>query len=263
MIPLHALVWGVNAASHSTICETSAFAALSLANIAIVNLSVTASHGVAVTAQPVAIFDPDGNVPTTVDICRIAIQYTHPGQYDSVNTYIALPLNASDWNSRFVMIGGGGWLAGDEAHTTLPPAFGYASSSTDGGHTPDQQTSDWAFASEGNTNWPALMDFSSVALVEAARLGKLAAQLYYGSVPTYSYWTGCSTGGRQGQMMAQRYPEEFDGIISGAPAISWHKWVPSGYWPVVVANTLGMSSSYKFLDVSIGMLRKVSFPTYI
>ena len=72
------------------------------------------------------------------------------------------------------------------------------------------------------------------------RLGKAITESYYGKKPDYSYWFGCSTGGRQGMMMAQRYPELYDGIVALAPAINWNDMVPSLYWPQQVMNRLGV-----------------------
>jgi pimeloyl-ACP methyl ester carboxylesterase len=54
---------------------------------------------------------------------------------------------------------------------------------------------------------------------------------YYGAPPTWSYWNGCSTGGRQGLMMAQRYPDDYDGVLAGAPAIHWDKFQAYQIWP--------------------------------
>lgn len=99
------------------------------------------------------------------------------------------------------------------------------------------------------TNWPALWDFASVALFEAAVIGKKATEIYYGSTPKYSYWNGCSTGGRQGHMMAQQHPELFDGIVGGAPAINWDKFIPSEFWSPFMAQLLGKFSGLQFNEV--------------
>jgi hypothetical protein len=212
-------------ASAASTCAPSTFQYLTLPNIDIGFLDVAVNTG-------------------STQFCQITIQYTHPGQNDTINTYIGLPLNASSWNNRFQMVGGGGWTAGGLSTIYTPVAAGYTSSSTDAGHTEAETTADWGLVSPGNTNWPALWDFAGVALDEAATLGKLATQLYYGSPPKFSYWNGCSTGGRQGHMMAQRYPDQFDGILAGAPAINWEKFIVQEFWPILMANTLSKCVSF-------------------
>ncbi|KAF9873395.1 feruloyl esterase b precursor [Colletotrichum karsti] len=233
-------------AQNSSACNAAAFAALTLSNIEIISLDVAAlrnqslSTGMdAGTGVGVGIISaPTGETASGVDLCRISIQYTHPGQGDNVNTYIGLPLDAANWNSRFMMSGGGGWTAGGAGVIISPVASGYSTSSTDGGHNTTAATADWGLVSEGNVNWPALNDFASVALDEAAKLGKAATQLYYGKDPTYSYWNGCSTGGRQGHMMAQRFPEHFDGILASASAFNWQKFQTASLYPAFLAEHL-------------------------
>jgi pimeloyl-ACP methyl ester carboxylesterase len=118
---------------------------------------------------------------------------------------------------------------------------GYAAAVTDGGHT---ETNDreptWALSSPGNVNFHAVQDFAAVSLSDMTLLGKAITESYYGKKPDYSYWYGCSTGGRQGMMLAQRYPELYDGIVANAPAINWDIVVPSLYWPQQVMNRLGV-----------------------
>lgn len=227
-------------------CTASTFSSLTLNNIETVSLNVmiaenhstsgaandgSASVGVTSTST--------GPTTSTVDMCLITITYTHPGQHDNINTYIGLPLHIKDWNTRFLMDGGGGWVAGGLDQILSPVASGYSSASTDGGHNSTASTADWGLTSEGNTNWPALSDFASVAIAEAAVLGKMATEMYFGSTPKHSYWNGCSTGGRQGHMMAQQYPDLFDGIVGGAPAINWDKFIPSEYWAQLMGQVLG------------------------
>ncbi|KAJ5693050.1 hypothetical protein N7462_002473 [Penicillium macrosclerotiorum] len=232
-------------------CSASTFASLTLNNIDITTLNVTTIHnystgssgstgtggtgGVSVTSAST------GTSASSADICLIGMTYTHPGQNDIVNTFIGLPLDVQDWNSRFLMNGGGGWYAGGENEVLEPVISGYSSSSTDGGHNTSASTADWGLASEGNTNWPALWDFASTAIAEAAVLGKLATEIYFGSSPKYSYWNGCSTGGRQGHAMAQKHPELFDGIVGGAPAINWDKFIPSEWWGALNAQLLNIA----------------------
>lgn len=237
----------VAAASNSSACTSATFASLTLSNIEIISLNVSALRNQSLASGQDAgtgvgvgiISAPTGETASGVDLCQIAIQYTHPGQNDNVNTYIGLPLDAANWNSRFMMGGGGGWVAGGSGVIIGPVASGYSSSSTDGGHNSATTTAEWGLVSEGNTNWPALNDFASVALDEAAKLGKAATQMYYGKDPTYSYWNGCSTGGRQGHMMAQRFPEHFDGILASASAFNWQKFQTASMYPAFLSELLG------------------------
>ncbi|KAA8644925.1 hypothetical protein EYZ11_005297 [Aspergillus tanneri] len=254
LMALLGLVRGTLVSSASA-CTAGTFVSLSLSNIEITSFNVTAAYKYSASANS---FDGTGGVgvisastgttASTVDICLIAMTYTHPGQNDVINTYIGLPLDASDWNSRFLMEGGGGWLAGGESEILSPVLSGYSSSSTDGGHNTSSLATDWGLTSEGNTNWPTLWDFASVAIVEAAVLGKMATEIYFGSAPKYSYWNGCSTGGRQGHMMAQQHPELFDGMVSGAPAINWDKFIPSQFWGPFMAQLLDVQPPSCVLD---------------
>ncbi|KAI1854841.1 hypothetical protein JX266_000959 [Neoarthrinium moseri] len=245
-MPIHStlltgLVCLIGVASAAPVCDASTFKSLTLFNIEVTSTAATVAH---IVAGPDGQFTelagnatPEETAAAT-QFCQVTIQYTHPGQNDVINTFIGLPLNASAWNGRFQMPGGGGWTAGNLLLIYGPVAAGYASTSTDAGHTENETAADWGLVSPGNTNWPALWDFAAVALDESATLGKLATQLYFGSPPKYSYFNGCSTGGRQGHIMAQRYPDQFDGILSGAPAIAWQTFIIGMFWPVLVANIL-------------------------
>jgi len=215
-------------------CTCGDFSGLTLPNIEVLSLDV------AVNRTTVA--ESPGGHSASVRFCQVSIQYTHPGQNDAITTWIGLPLREAKWNGRFLMEGGGGWQAGSPRNVLGPVSNGYTSSSTDGGLNTTATAAEWGMVSEGNVNWPAIIDFSSVALDEAARLGKLATELYFGKGPEYSYWSGCSTGGRRGHMMAQRYPENFDGIVAGCPAFNWHRFVMAEVWPPLLAQFLGKSS---------------------
>jgi hypothetical protein len=250
---LLALAAGViTTAEAASVCEAASFESLTLPNIEILQFDVTIvnnisapSSGGAPVGSPSSTRDIESKPRKLVaraansDMCQIAIKYTHPGQNDVVNTWVGLPLDAADWNSRFQMAGGGGWVAGSVTTINTPVVDGYSSSSTDGGHNATTSTADWGLVSPGNTNWPALWDFASVALGEAAKLGQLATEIYFGSKPTYSYWNGCSTGGRQGHAMAQKYPELFDGIVAGSSAINWEKFQLQQYWSDYLSTLLG------------------------
>lgn len=143
-------------------------------------------------------------------------------------------------------MGGGGYAAGTEA--ALPPALsrGYAVANTDAGHSiylsmpgVAVDSSWWSLASPGNTDWIRLQNFGARALGDLPRIAKQIITAYYGRAPKYSYWTGCSTGGRQGLMSAQRYPGDYDGILAAAPAINFETFVAASMWPQVAMRTQG------------------------
>jgi Tannase and feruloyl esterase len=176
---------------------------------------------------------------TGLNFCNVTIQYTHPGQNDSINVQVWLP--QAGWNGRFLGSGGSGYQT-SLAELFLPYGVsqGYSVVATDGGHTPNPyDPSSWALSSPGNVNWALLQDFASIALDDATTIGKAVTMSFYGAPPKYSYWNGCSTGGRQGLMLAQRYPTQYDGILAAAPAINWASFVPGGSWAQLTMNQLG------------------------
>jgi hypothetical protein len=108
---------------------------------------------------------------------------------------------------------------------------GFAVAETNAGVTTNNLSpAAWALSSPGNPNIQRLNTFASVAYHDAAMIGKDIVESFYGQPPSYSYWIGCSTGGRQGHMMAQRYPEDFDGIPALAPGINWCQLMTSLSW---------------------------------
>lgn len=176
---------------------------------------------------------------TGLDVCEVLITYTHPGYNDLIHTTVWLPQHASAWSGRFLGAGGGGWVTGaDNATLAWAASEGFAVATTDGGHAADSPVQEWALASTGNVNWIALQNFAATTLDEAATLGKGVAEAYYGTKPAFSYWNGCSTGGRQGHMMAQRFPGQFDGVLASASAMQWGQMLMQEGWPQAVMNEL-------------------------
>ncbi len=131
------------------------------------------------------------------------------------NFELLLPDN---WNGKFVMGGGGGFV-GSVMNTSLmfgSLQAGYATVGTDTGHQGHPLDASWAL-----NNLERLVSFGHQAVHRTAVTAKALAESYYQADIARSYFTGCSRGGGQGLMEAQRYPEDFDGIVAGAPAYNW------------------------------------------
>jgi Tannase and feruloyl esterase len=142
--------------------------------------------------------------------CRAAATLK-PSSDSDIKVEIWLP-EGTVWNGKYLAVGGGGWV-GNINYTAMANALqeGYATSSTDTGHVGGTAT----FA-VGHPE--KIVDFAYRAVHEMTITAKALINAYYGKPTRFSYWNGCSTGGRQGLMEAERYPEDFDGIIAGAPA---------------------------------------------
>lgn len=167
-------------------------------------------------------------------ICEVNVTLTHPGTNDKVLNTVWLPYN---WNGRFQGVGGGGYASG--SITNLIPAVqaNYSAATTDGGHAEDTNLADsWALVSEGNVNQYILLDFASRSIHDMTVIGKAVTASFYGTPANYSYWNGCSTGGRQGLKEAQMYPNDYDGIVANAPAVNWNEFSLAQQWPNVVLN---------------------------
>jgi feruloyl esterase len=140
--------------------------------------------------------------------CRVALTLK-PAPGSDIKAEVWMP--SSGWNGKLQVVGNGGF-AGTISYPAMATALraGYAAASTDTGHTgPSSNT----FANED-----VLIDFAHRGIHEATVAAKTTVDGFYGSAPRFSYFTGCSTGGRQALTAAQRYPEDFNGIVAGAPA---------------------------------------------
>jgi feruloyl esterase len=149
--------------------------------------------------------------------CRVAGSIKPTADSD-IRFEVWLPV--SGWNGKFQGIGNGGF-AGTINFGGLADAVrnGYAAASTDTGHQSTLATdASWALGRPEKVT-----DFGHRAIHEMTVKGKALAESYYGSKPKRSYFNSCSNGGRQALMEAQRYPEDYDGIIAGAPANYWTK----------------------------------------
>jgi hypothetical protein len=176
---------------------------------------------------------PVTNVPP---FCDVTVLLTHPGVNDRVKVRLWAPVNG--WTGRFLGVGGGGY-AMDQGEPGLAEAIklGYAAASTDGGLDGNGlDPGGWALKPDGKVNTELLTNFGSRSLHDMTVAAKAATAQYYGRPADFAYWYGCSTGGRQGMMNAQRYPLDYDGITANAPAIHMDRFVVAEMWPQVVMN---------------------------
>jgi len=117
------------------------------------------------------------------------------------------------WNRKLMMGGGGGFVAGIDNQAISSVNVGYATAGTDTGHDGRTVDASWAL-----NNIERQLNFGHAAVHRVAEASKAIIRAHYHAPPSRSYFNGCSNGGRQALMAAQRYPADFDGIVAGAPA---------------------------------------------
>jgi feruloyl esterase len=181
---------------------------------------------------------PGDVLPDLPAFCEVSLLRTNPPAHDHVHIEVWLPL--STWNGRFDGVGGGGFVAGI-SFRALAAALrsGYAAASTDTGHPAAQQDGSFALAAAGALDEPAITDFADRAVHEMTVAGQAVTARFYSAPAEYSYFTGCSQGGRQALTEAERYPADYDGILAGAPAVNFAHLSPAQLWPVFVEQQAG------------------------
>lgn len=157
---------------------------------------------------------PFGDVKARAAFCKIKAK-TSSGPGSTIKLEVYLP---NDWNGKLVGVGGGGLAGGlATASLTLGSAVeqGYAGVATDAGHD-EAPNAAWAI------NAPIrIKDFGFNANHLGAQAAKAAITTYYGQPAKKAYFHGCSNGGRDALMLAQRFPQDYDGIVAGAPAANY------------------------------------------
>jgi len=148
----------------------------------------------------------------TVSACKIDVS-AHPSGDSDIRIEIWIPAGAA-WNGRYIQFGNGGF-AGAIASQRLAVAAaqGYAVAMTDDGHQAVGTDAHWAIGHPEK-----VVDFGWRALRQTTIAAKALIAAYAGQPPRFSYFDGCSDGGREALMEAQRFPTDFDGILAGAPA---------------------------------------------
>jgi Tannase and feruloyl esterase len=175
--------------------------------------------------------------------CQVSIEITDTsdprgGQPGNIGIDVTLP---DSWNGNY-MAEGNGVYCSPASFVTLSTdqwlAAGYVISQDDCGHTGSTNAliSPWVTNSTPPPalNYNRIDDFGYLAQHLMAVESKFVIDQYYGVGAHYSFWNGCSTGGRQGLMEAQRYPTDFNGILAGAPALNWPQFMVAQLWPQLV-----------------------------
>jgi feruloyl esterase len=178
------------------------------------------------------------------EFCRVMATLT-PSSDSDIKIELWLP--ASGWNNDFQAIGNGGWN-GTIGYGPLAEGVkrGFATAATDTGHAGGS-------ASFAMGHPEKLTDFAYRAVHEMTVTSKAIIQNFYGTAPRYSYWNGCSTGGRQGLKEAQKFPADFDGIVAGAPAnYQTHLHV----WSVWVAQQMNQTPDSYLPPAKLAVLHK-------
>ena len=191
-----------------------------LAQLALPNTKITSAQTVAAGA-----FAPPANMAPWLAgdpsfykrlpaFCRV-IAEDKPTADSYIKIEVWMP--SSGWNGKFRGQGNGGF-AGEIDYRALAFAVlqGYASAATDTGHAAEGTNATWALGHPEK-----IVDFAYRAIHEMTVVGKATVKAFYGDAPQHSYFANCSNGGRQALMEAQRYPEDYDGILAGAPANYW------------------------------------------
>ena len=191
-----------------------------LARLALPNTKITSAHTVAPGA-----FAPPASIPPWLAgdpafykrlpaFCRITAD-AKPSADSDIKIEVWMP--ASGWNGKFRGQGNGGFAGEiDYRALGLAVAQGYASAATDTGHAAEGTNATWALGHPEK-----IIDFAYRAIHEMTVVGKATVKAFYGDAPQHAYFANCSNGGRQALMEAQRYPEDYDGILAGAPANYW------------------------------------------
>lgn len=239
--PIAFLLWGRIVAQGTDFCNKGTFSFPELLGARLFSITTSTLDrykGALGWLPEAALIDPDG-----VQACNVTISYTHPGHGDLVSVQVWLP-PTDKFNKRFVGVGGGGWSAG-EIGTDLRSALasqGYAVATTNAGYDHDLLgTADpWLMKSPGNLDYPLIVNFGHRVLHDMAVIAKHIMRDAYGSGPDFSYWQGCSTGGRQGLSIASKYPSDYDGILTSCTAVNFPALLVAMYWPQFVMNQKGV-----------------------
>jgi feruloyl esterase len=195
----------------------------SLTTLTLANAMITSATSVAAGAfkPPAGPGQPAPTEPLPA-FCRVAA-IAGPTTDSEIRFEVWLP--ASDWNGKFEQVGNGGFAGVVPLFSMADPLLrGYATAGTDDGHVGATDGS-WALGHPEK-----LIDFGYRAVHETSVQAKAIVRAFYGKDLARSYFVGCSDGGREALMEAQRFPDDFIGIVAGAPANNWTHLLVGAIW---------------------------------
>jgi hypothetical protein len=187
----------------------------SLASLTLTNAAITSATSVAAGTftPPSAPGQPQAPAAVMSSFCRV-VGLAKPTSDSEIKFEVWLP--SSGWNGKYEQVGNGGYAGTIPlARMALPILRGYATAGTDDGHVGGRDVS-WAIKHPEK-----VIDFGYRAVHETSVQAKAIVHEFYGKDPVQSYFVGCSDGGREALMEAQRFPTDFHGIVAGAPANNW------------------------------------------
>jgi len=231
-------VWFVSALFLTATAALTAQECSNLANLKLPDTTITQAQIVPAgtfVLPPGVPIGPPVDFKTLPAFCRVSAT-SRPTNDSEIKFEVWLP--ASNWNGKFEGTGNGGWL-GQIIYPALADGLrsGYAAANTDTGHTSGVMDGTWALGHPEK-----VLDFGYRAVHLMTVRGKDITKAYYGKPPEYSYWNGCSSGGKQGLKEAQQFPEDYNGIVAGAPANYWTHLTAASVWMGLQA--LGTKESY-------------------
>lgn len=208
LVVIAAFAMMASAASAQESCDN--LKSLKIQNVTIVAAETYGSEHALTIPIPASPFAAAGNLKIVGPLCRVTA-YATPTSDSHIDFEVWLP-EASGWNKKFEAVGNGGFI-GQIDYGEMNSGFklGYAVAGTDTGHKGFDEK--WALGHpEKVVDWA----YRSVHVMTVA--SKQIVKAYYGQPAKLAYWDGCSTGGKQGLTEAQRYPDDYDAIVAGAPA---------------------------------------------
>jgi Tannase and feruloyl esterase len=222
------ILLGASGYSQSNPSDITEAACTNLAQLDLLSAKITGAKFVPAGsfAGPPAVFTGQDLSPfykALPAFCQVQVQ-AMPTPDSDIKIEVWLP--SSGWNGKLQAIGNGGFAGLIDYHQLgIAMGHGYAATATDAGHSGTPVDATWAL-----DHPEKVIDFGHRGIHQMTVISKAVAKALYGREPQRSYFYGCSDGGREALMEAQRYPQDYDGILAGAPANYWTALLSSAIW---------------------------------